>query len=159
MTIAGLLLQLCIFSIFLATTYIFHRRLMRSPTALAADASIHWKRHISTLYLTGTLILIRSAFRVAEFVQGPASRLMKDEAWMYGFDMVLMTIAMAWMAWFHPSEIEVVTRGELGACGNGWRVLRYTTAKGMRVGSAGSDEGSRWTRDGAISMGGVGRQV
>lgn len=155
MTIAGLLLQLCIFTIFLATTYIFHRRLLRCPTALASDTSIHWRRHIVTLYLTGTLILIRSAFRVAEFIQGPTSRLMKDEVWMYGFDMVLMTIVMAWMAWVHPSEIGVVTRGELGACGNGWRALRYTTPKGMRVGSAGSLEGSRWTRDGGISMGSV----
>lgn len=145
MTIAGLLLQLCIFTIFLTTTFIFSRRLLSSPTPPSLDPSIRWKRHIATIYLTGTLILIRSAFRVAEFVQGPMSRLMKDEVWMYGFDMVLMTIVMAWMAWVHPAEIEVVTRGEMGACRNGWEVLRYKRGKGERIGSAGSM--TSWTRN------------
>lgn len=148
MTITGLLLQLGIFTTFLTTTAIFNRRLLRNPTPSSLNPSIRWKRHIATLYLSGTLILIRSAFRVAEFVGGPTSKLMKDEVWMYGFDMVLMTTVMAWMAWVHPSEIEVVTRGELGACGNGWEVLVYKSGKGERVGSGQSMQS--WTRHGAV---------
>lgn len=148
MTIAGLLLQLGIFTTFLTTTAIFNHRLLRNPTPSSSNHSIRWKRHIATLYLSGTLILIRSAFRVAEFMGGPTSKLMKDEVWMYGFDMVLMTIVMAWMAWVHPSEIEIVGRGEVGACGNGWRVLVYKRGKVERLHSGESMQS--WVRDEAV---------
>jgi hypothetical protein len=59
------------------------------------------------------LILVRSVFRVAEFIDGNHGALMRKEAYVFVFDGFLMVIVLLWMNWFHPGEIGLLLRNEL----------------------------------------------
>jgi hypothetical protein len=124
--IAGLFTQLFFFAFFIVVAGMFHYRLvnnkpvqkqlghrrlastsssvlMTSPHANLAD--IPWKRHIYNLYLTSSLIMIRSVFRVIEYLQGNAGYLLSHEIFLYIFDAVLMLAVMVLFNWIHPSEV------------------------------------------------------
>ena len=58
-----------------------------------------------SLYGAGSLILIRSLFRVAEFVGGTDGPIMTHEAYIYVFDGVLMLGAMVIFNVVHPGAI------------------------------------------------------
>jgi hypothetical protein len=111
--IVGLFVQLFIFSCFLIIAINYHYRLARSPTSESNNPNIRWKWYLFTLYLTGGLILVRSVFRVAEFIDGNHGALMRKEAYVFVFDGFLMVIVLLWMNWFHPGEIGLLLRNEL----------------------------------------------
>ncbi|KAK1999869.1 RTA1-domain-containing protein [Colletotrichum falcatum] len=110
--IFGLVVQLVVFGFFVVTAALFHRSMRLAPTAKAGERRIRWSRYLGTLYVTGVLIWVRSVFRVVEYVEGNKGRIMTNEAYMYVFDATLMLLVMAWMNWFHPSEIGLLLRGE-----------------------------------------------
>ncbi|KAH8725632.1 RTA1 like protein-domain-containing protein [Phaeosphaeriaceae sp. PMI808] len=64
-----------------------------------------FKRHIYNLYLTSAIIMVRSLFRVIEYIQGNAGYLLSQEVYLYIFDALLMFTVMILFNWFHPSEI------------------------------------------------------
>jgi hypothetical protein len=103
LVVIGLLLQILFFGIFILTASIFHYRITRSPT----PASIHhsWKPHVYTLYIASTLILIRSVFRVIEFSGGNDGILLRREAFLYGFDALLMIGVMVVFNFLHPGQV------------------------------------------------------
>ncbi|KAJ4988411.1 RTA1 like protein [Stagonosporopsis vannaccii] len=133
--IGGLFVQLIFFSLFVCVAGDFHRRLMKeipikkrytpgalfrktrhnridsSNTPIAAVLSceaVHelpWKRHLYVLYATSALILVRSIFRVIEYIQGNAGYLLSHEVYLYIFDATLMFLVMALFNWVHPSEV------------------------------------------------------
>lgn len=132
--IGGLFVQLIFFTLFVVVAANFHSRLIKdnpvrkryTPAALfrkgrhdrfAAITSLNaglsreavhelpWKRHLYVLYGTSTLILIRSIFRVVEYIQGNAGYLLSNEVFLYVFDAALMFLVMALFNWVHPSQV------------------------------------------------------
>jgi hypothetical protein len=68
--IAGLFVQLIGFTFFMGVTCLFHRRIMSEPKARPINVAIPWERFIWVLYSVSALVLVRSLFRVIEYVQG-----------------------------------------------------------------------------------------
>jgi hypothetical protein len=57
------------------------------------------------LYAVSILILVRSVFRVVEYLQGNAGYLLRHELYLYVFDAVLMALCMVIFLFYHPSRI------------------------------------------------------
>lgn len=92
--ITGLFVQPFIFSYFLVIAINYHYRLARSPTLESNNPDIRWKWYLFTLYLTEGLILVRSVFRVVEYIKGNHSPLMREEVYVFIFDGFLMVIVL-----------------------------------------------------------------
>ncbi|ETS84372.1 hypothetical protein PFICI_02397 [Pestalotiopsis fici W106-1] len=110
--IAGLSIQLAFFGAFVVVAAIFQHRMHRQPTPKSFDPQIRWRKYLMTLYVTSGLILVRSLFRVAEYISGNDGVLMRSEAYTFVFDSVLMLVVLVWLNWYHPSEIGLLLRGE-----------------------------------------------
>lgn len=95
--IAGLFVQIAFFGFFVATAVQFHRRLLvdTEPLSKESKASIPWKKHLAVLYTVSAVILIRSIFRVVEYLQGNGGYLISHELFLYIFDTLLMVLVMA----------------------------------------------------------------
>ncbi|KAJ4354222.1 uncharacterized protein N0V89_005956 [Didymosphaeria variabile] len=105
--IGGLFLQLAFFGFFVLVAGLFHVRLQRNgPASGSVDLTVlPWKKHLMVLYASSGLILVRSVFRVIEYIMGNAGYLLRHEVFLYIFDAVLMLSVMLIFNWFHPSEI------------------------------------------------------
>ncbi|CAI6331005.1 unnamed protein product [Periconia digitata] len=108
--IAGLFIQLAFFGAFVIVAGIFHFRLVRSRASNSHSFTVNidalpWKRHLVTLYITSGLILVRSVFRVVEYLQGNAGYLLRHEVFLYIFDALLMFAVMVAFNWVHPSQV------------------------------------------------------
>ncbi|KAH7029762.1 RTA1 like protein-domain-containing protein [Microdochium trichocladiopsis] len=112
--IVGLFVQITIFGFFLATTVTFHLRQQKSlkhhnSTSMDASSSpfstIPWARHLAVLYVASALIMIRSIFRVIEYLQGNGGYLISHEVFLYVFDAVLMAIVMAVFLVFYVDDL------------------------------------------------------
>lgn len=64
-----------------------------------------WRRHLYILYFTSGLIMIRSIFRVVEYLQGNDGYLLRHEVYLYIFDALLMLVVMCSFNWVHPAQI------------------------------------------------------
>lgn len=82
------------------------------PTAKASDPAVRWQKYLLTLYVTSALILVRSIFRVIEYLNGNDGVLLRSEVYLYIFDALLMIVVLVWMNWFHPSELGLLLRGQ-----------------------------------------------
>ncbi|CAE6996567.1 RTA1-domain-containing protein [Pyrenophora teres f. teres] len=109
--IGGLVVQLIFFGFFVVVGMVFHVRLLREPTVKLYSQPIPWKRQLGALYGASVLILVRCVFRLVEYVQGNDGFLISHEAFLYGFDAVLMLGTMVLMAYIHPSEITALLKG------------------------------------------------
>ncbi|KAF2676893.1 RTA1-domain-containing protein [Lentithecium fluviatile CBS 122367] len=128
LVLVGLFLQLFFFAIFVIVAGTFHYRLVRArplkkyagaaPTSFDVHA-LPWKRHLVALYLASTLILVRSTFRVVEYLMGNAGFLLRKEIFLYIFDAVLMLAVMLIFNWVHPSQVTEALRERLEAEKNG----------------------------------------
>lgn len=99
--IAGLFVQIFIFGFFVVTSVLFHARLVSNPTAVVTAEEIPWRRYLNILYVTSAIILVRSIFRVVEYLQGNAGYLISHEIFLYIFDALLMAITMAiFVVWY-----------------------------------------------------------
>lgn len=129
--IGGLFVQLLFFGLFIVVAGIFHYRLVRdlplkkrysplslfksrrsrptmhaSPTLPQANlAELPWKRQLFTLYIASALIMVRSIFRVVEYIGGNAGYLLSHEVYLYVFDAMLMFFVMVSFNWVHPSQV------------------------------------------------------
>lgn len=103
--IAGLAIQLVFFSFFIVTSALFHRKMTAYPTGASFSTKISWRRHIFTLYAVSILVMLRSIFRVIEYVQGSEGELLRHEAYLFTFDAVPMWILMVILNVVHPGEI------------------------------------------------------
>jgi hypothetical protein len=125
--IAGLFTQLFFFAIFVVVAGMFHYRLVNDKpfqrrldsdnehkqdvTASSSMFSrgilndVPWKRHLYILYIASGLIMVRSLFRVIEYLQGNAGYLLSHEVFLYVFDAALMLVVVVLFNCFHPSEI------------------------------------------------------
>lgn len=119
--IAGLFVQIAFFGFFLAAAVLFYLRYARGPgsasaaarsssssayAALSIDSSdpfraVPWRRHLWVLFAVSALILVRSVFRVIEYLQGNKGYLIAHEVFLYIFDAVLMALVMAvFLVWY-----------------------------------------------------------
>lgn len=62
------------------------------------------------LYVTNTLIMIRSIFRMIEYAQGNNGYLLRYEVFLYVFDAVPMFAVMVAYFWKYPDEISRLLR-------------------------------------------------
>lgn len=109
--VGGLIVQILFFSCFVLIGVIFNSRIARKPTAQSVSAEIPWQKHLRTLYSVSALILVRSIFRVVEFLQGNAGFIMSHEVFLYIFDAVLMFAVTAILNFVHPSVIYALLKG------------------------------------------------
>jgi hypothetical protein len=122
-TVGGLAVQLAFFSVFIVTCVIFHCRVRQSPTheatvllaRLREQKRRRWESVLVGLYAASVLILVRSIFRIIEYVQGNNGYLISHEVFMYVFDSALMFLTMFVMNVCHPSMILVGSQKERDA--------------------------------------------
>ncbi|KAL4738374.1 putative RTA1 domain protein [Aspergillus similis] len=103
--IAGLVIQILFFGLFIITCAVFHQRLTKRPTEQSIELRISWRRHFWILYAVNVLIMVRSAFRLIEYAMGNNGYLLRHEAFLYVFDGVLMLAAMILFNIIHPSSL------------------------------------------------------
>ncbi|KAJ5153740.1 uncharacterized protein N7500_009179 [Penicillium coprophilum] len=103
--IAGLFVQIIFFGFFIVVTVLFDLKLRRYPIPRCVSGEIPWRRYLNILYVTSFLILVRSAFRLVEYIQGNQGFLLHHEVYLYVFDSLLIFIAMVIFNVAHPHEI------------------------------------------------------
>ncbi|KAL4783296.1 RTA1 like protein-domain-containing protein [Aspergillus varians] len=122
-TVGGLGVQLLFFGAFVGCCFIFHCRARRNPahttTTTAAlqgkernkevfarscwQVTRNWETVLLGLYIASVLILVRSVFRLVEYIQGNDGYLISHEAFMYVFDSATMFLAMVVLNVLHPA--------------------------------------------------------
>lgn len=104
--VAGLVVQIVSFGLFVTVALSFHARMRKVPTFVITSSNIPWQRHLHTLYMSSALIMIRSIFRVVEFVEGNDGFIFRREWFMYVFDTLLMFFVLVLLCVIHPGEIK-----------------------------------------------------
>ncbi|KAI1344238.1 RTA1 like protein-domain-containing protein [Xylariaceae sp. FL0016] len=105
--IAGLFVQIIMFGFFMVTAVIFQHRFVHSSIVESMhQKSINWRRHLNVLYAVSALILVRSIFRVIEYLQGNDGYLISHEVFLYVFDAVLMMSVMVLFLIWYIDDIE-----------------------------------------------------
>ncbi|KAK7609445.1 RTA1 like protein-domain-containing protein [Phyllosticta paracitricarpa] len=103
--IAGLVIQLIFFGLFVVASWVFHCRIIRAPTQKAEAIWGLLRQYMLVLYAASFLIITLNAFRVIEYVQGSDGELMSKEMWIYIFDATLTFLVMLLFVIWHPSRI------------------------------------------------------
>ncbi|OTA91481.1 hypothetical protein M434DRAFT_22377 [Hypoxylon sp. CO27-5] len=99
--IVGLFVQIAFFGFFIVSAVVFDRRITNYPTRVAAGRVIPWRRHLVVLYSVSTIILVRSIFRVVEYLQGNSGYIISHEYFLYIFDALLMAAVMIiFLVWY-----------------------------------------------------------
>lgn len=103
--IVGLAVQILFFGLFMVSTLVFHRRINRDPTQRSMVMNVPWRRLLVVLYATSLLILVRSVFRVIEYIMGHDGVLQSKEVFIYVFDILLLAGVAVIFNVFHPSQV------------------------------------------------------
>ena len=101
----GLGIQVLFFGLFIAVAGIFNYRLRAVPSLRSKQLSVPWQSYLYVLYGASFLIMIRSVFRIVEYVMGTDGYLLDHEIFLYIFDAVLMLSTMVLFNVYHPSRI------------------------------------------------------
>ncbi|KAH6721442.1 RTA1 like protein-domain-containing protein [Leptodontidium sp. 2 PMI_412] len=109
--IVGLFVQIIFFGFFVFIALSFNVRMHKVPTEKAHHYHDAWHKHINTLYVASLLIMVRSVFRVVEYIQGNDGYLLRHEYYLYIFDAVLMLAVMVIFNFIHPSEVKALLKG------------------------------------------------
>lgn len=103
--VAGLFLQLLFFGLFIVVAVVFHiriRKAQRSSHLLPRATQEDWEKYLYALYAGSGLIVIRSVFRVIEYLMGNDGYLLRHEVFLYIFDAVPMLFVMVLFNVVHP---------------------------------------------------------
>jgi hypothetical protein len=103
--VGGLFVQIFFFSYFVISALWFHTRISAQPTALSIREETPWQKHIILLYATSTIILVRSVFRVVEYLMGNDGWVLRHEFMLYIFDTILMFAVVAIFILKHPGTL------------------------------------------------------
>jgi uncharacterized membrane protein len=98
--VGGLVVQLLFFGFFVIVSAVFHWRLRKQPRYIHVSSAqsngpetrMTWEAVMWVLYIACLLILVRSVFRVVEFVEGNNGFIMRREYLLYIFDACLMSL-------------------------------------------------------------------
>ncbi|BAE61728.1 unnamed protein product [Aspergillus oryzae RIB40] len=118
LVIFGLIVQVVFLGFFIISTMIFQARMYRNPTQETSSNVLRWKWHLNTLYLVSLLIMVRSLFRVVEYIMGNDGYLLQHEWPVYVFDATLMWIVMAIIAIRFPIDPEMFRTRPISRAGN-----------------------------------------
>jgi hypothetical protein len=66
--LAGLVLQIALFGLFVVVAGMWHRRLLARPTSSSAE--VKWQGMMGRLYAASGCIMLRNVFRVVEYGMG-----------------------------------------------------------------------------------------
>lgn len=104
--IGGLVIQLLFFGFFVVVSAVFHWRVKSNSPSIShsSERSKKWESIMWALYAACFLILVRSIFRVAEFVEGNDGFIMKREYLLYIFDACLMALTGIVLALVYPGS-------------------------------------------------------
>jgi hypothetical protein len=122
LVVGGLFVQLVFFGCFIAVAMHFDVVMRKVPNSQARIA-VPWRKHLVALYAASVLIMVRSIFRVVEYVQGFSGYLLSHEAYLYMFDSLLMFCVMVIFNIVHPSEVVALVNGGKAAK-KGWKMER-----------------------------------
>ncbi|KAK3670457.1 hypothetical protein LTR78_009698 [Recurvomyces mirabilis] len=104
--IVGLFLQVIFFGIFITVATVWHLRFNRQTAVqLNAKRDVLWRKYMWSLYGGSALIMIRSIFRIIEYLMGNDGFLLRHEYLLYIFDALLMFLVMVLFLWLHPSKL------------------------------------------------------
>ncbi|KYK60407.1 hypothetical protein DCS_01544 [Drechmeria coniospora] len=103
--LAGLFIQIAMFGLFIVTSAVFDVRMRRWPSRASLESGRRWKNIMAMLYTTSALIMLRSVFRVIEYVMGKEGYLLKNEWTLYVFDAVPILLVMILYAVIYPGEL------------------------------------------------------
>ena len=103
--IGGLFIQIIFFGFFMIVALVFHRRISNRPTRAAMMIDAPWKQLVYVLYISSGLIMIRSVYRVAEYVTGSEGVLMSKEFYLYCLDALPMLLVALSYNYFHPGQV------------------------------------------------------
>ncbi|KAF2845641.1 hypothetical protein T440DRAFT_543830 [Plenodomus tracheiphilus IPT5] len=102
--LAGLAIHFVILSVFMVIVVTWHRRVLQNS---ATQLAISTGRDISAIYITCTLILLRTLLRSVEFATGPNGALQKHEAPFYFYESLPITLAfVACLQWYHIETLK-----------------------------------------------------
>ncbi|KAL0941404.1 rta1 domain-containing protein [Colletotrichum truncatum] len=109
--VAGLVIQIVLFGIFWLTSIIFHIRLAKYPTEASINGGSPWKSGLWMLYIVSCFIMVRSIFRLIEYILGGDGYPLQNEWTLYVFDATLMFFVMVAYAWRFPSAFQIRKNG------------------------------------------------
>ncbi|KAF5697381.1 RTM1-like protein [Fusarium globosum] len=102
--IVGLAVQINFFAFFITILHIFHRRITASPTSKSLSSISPWKQFVLVLYVDSGLIMIRSLFRLVEYVTGSNGALQSTETYIYVFDASMIFVTVVLFNLVHPGR-------------------------------------------------------
>ena len=101
--LAGLVLQIVIFGLFVAVATNFHVRMHRNTTA-GSLTSLRWQRLLPTLYVASLLITIRNVVRAIEYGMGSDGYFLMHEWVAFVFDGAAMVLVLiVCLAWYYSA--------------------------------------------------------
>jgi hypothetical protein len=103
--VVGLFIQIFFFGFFLISAVVFHIRINLVPTALSTSTDIRWRQHLRNLYLLSVVILVRSIFRIVEYLMGNTGWILSHEYMLYIFDTILMLCVVIILLRRHPGKL------------------------------------------------------
>lgn len=103
--VIGLFIQIVVFGFFVITSIVFNMRIRQRPTQVSVSERIPWQRHLTILYIVSGIILVRSIFRVVEYLGGNDGYLIRHEIFLYAFDSILMAGVMAIFVVFYIDDL------------------------------------------------------
>ncbi|KAJ4223303.1 hypothetical protein NW759_005938 [Fusarium solani] len=99
--LGGLFIQIVISGLFAVTAAIFHVRALRCRP----HSYIDWEKTMIMLYIVSALIMVRSIFRVVEYIMGHDGYPLKNEWTLYVFDAMLMFGVVFMLGWRYPCDL------------------------------------------------------
>ncbi|KAN0117846.1 RTA1 like protein [Hyaloscypha variabilis] len=106
MVVGGLFIQIIMFGLFALTAVIFQMRLNRHPTTESFNPENPWRESLHMLYGVSGLIMIRSIFRVVEYLMGNDGYPLSHDWTLYIFDSVLMLLVTVIFYIRYPSKLQ-----------------------------------------------------
>lgn len=107
--LGGLFIQIIIFGLFGVTSAVFHVRARR----YRPHSDLGWEKTMVMLYTVSALIMVRSIFRVVEYIMGHDGYPLKNEWTLYIFDAVLMFGVIMMLGWRYPDNLHPKKDGDL----------------------------------------------
>ncbi|SCN76394.1 related to RTM1 protein [Fusarium fujikuroi] len=102
--IVGLAVQIYFFAFFITILHIFHRQITANPTSKSLSSISPWKQFVLVLYVDSGLIMIRSLFRLVEYITGSNGALQSTETYIYVFDASMIFVTVALFDLVHPGR-------------------------------------------------------
>ncbi|KAJ5766317.1 RTA1 like protein [Penicillium nucicola] len=117
MIVVGLFVQILFFGVFMAVSAHFHKNITADPTPRSLSTTRPWQKYLIALYVASFIIMVRSIYRVVEYIQGTTGYLQSHEVFLYVFDSMLMIAVCFELNIFHPSRVlphgnELIEDGE-----------------------------------------------